>query len=92
MSKMTREKAIERSNKAGRERAAHAHFMSSIPKDMIAHHGNEMPVSPDDRVLVAVKVGPRKYGLSGPLPARMHDWDPQNHPKGIGSIVAFKEI
>jgi hypothetical protein len=62
-----------------------------IPAGYHRHKGKAMPVLPDEYVDVIVRTS-QGFGFSGPMKAMLHDWNPANHPDGLGAVVAYKVV
>jgi hypothetical protein len=62
-----------------------------IPEGFAEHDGKGRPseVGEDDFVVLIVRTG-EGFGFSGPMRARLHNWE-QDAPEGHGHIVAWRK-
>lgn len=76
-------------HQAGRH---HVRF-KQIPSGYRKHSGRKCPFDHPDQVYVDVVIRTAQgYGFSGPHRATMHDWNHDNHPDGIGAVVAYRVL
>lgn len=62
-----------------------------VPKGYTLHKGKDMPCLPDEYVDVIVQTS-QGLGHAGPMKAYLQDWNPDNHPKGLGAVIAYKVV
>lgn len=69
------------------------HFLrfKRIPDGYHRHNGKKMPCLPDEYVDVIIRTA-EGFGHAGPMKAWLQDWNPANHTKGIGAVVAYKVV
>jgi hypothetical protein len=76
-----------------RDLAPGRHLMrfKRVPEGYTRHKAKDMPCLPDEYVDVIVRTA-QGFGIAGPMKAFLHDWNPDNHPRGIGAVVAYKVV
>jgi hypothetical protein len=61
----------------------------ALPDGYKRHTGKSCPVEIESFVDCIIRTA-EGLGHSGVMRAKLHDWNPSSHPKGIGAVVAWR--